>query len=123
MDNAPWSSNFARRCALAFVLLAAPGCMTVFSQGCYVAGRAPDNMVDPRVVVYGGLRNDVRAIGNLMRNDEMWREQRVVCSLSTVALGLDVVLSTVADTVILPITVVEALCMRDDASEAESEAR
>ena len=97
---------------LAIGLVLIPGCMTVFSQGAFLVGRAPDNMIDPETVIYAGFRNDLGAIGNLLSNDYAWTEERVQSSMWSVALAVDLILSLAADTVILPITVAEELYMR-----------
>lgn len=97
---------------LSTFLLVNSGCMTVISQAVYSAGQAPDNMMDPEVVIYGGFRNDLNALSNLSSNDEEWEREPVQTSMWGVAIVIDLVLSLVADTLLLPVTVAEEVYLR-----------
>lgn len=88
----------------AFALSGTPGCATCISQAGYCNGSAPDNMWDPDAVIYGGTRIWIGAIAN---GCQSW-DQDPVASAVFACVGLvDLPLSFVADTVLLPITLIE----------------
>ena len=98
----------SRRAAVLLVCLFpfVAGCATCLSQGAFFAGRAPDNMWDAEAVIYGGTRIWIGALCNI---SDSWGHDPLASAVF-VALGLlDLPLSIVADTVLLPVTAVEHL--------------
>lgn len=84
------------------------GCLSVASQLSYATGGA-DGMLDHRAVVYGGSR---AWFGTLRRGDgpfdgHMWDRQPIRQSLLVLFLVVDLPLCLVADTVLLPVTLLE----------------
>jgi len=96
------------RSPAALVLLASlSGCLTVASQLSYATRVAPDRMLDPNAVVYGGSRIHFRALGDGPFDGRMWRAEPAGQVLVSLFVLVDLPLCLVADTVLLPVTLLE----------------
>lgn len=111
-----------RRAPLSLALLAAllptlPGCATTMSQMAYVAGSSADDMFPPRDVVYGGTRCHCGLLYMATTSKRPSSGFSIVPAMLFVL--VDMPLSLVADTVLLPVTLVEwALLPSIDDDEA-----
>lgn len=83
------------------------GCMTVASQLSYATRVAADGMLEPSAVVYGGTRIHVRALGGGPFDGRMWRAEPAGQVLMSLFVLVDLPLCLVADTVLLPVTLLE----------------
>lgn len=83
------------------------GCMTVASQVAYIAGKSPDNMIDPEAVLYGGTRIHCGALSDGAFDGAAWSAAPFTQSLTLLFVVVDLPLSFVGDTLVLPITLIE----------------
>lgn len=98
----PTTSPRTPRLALASLLAILPGCMTAVSQDSWLAGSRSSSSVEPAAVVYGGTR----AHGSLLAS--AWSHDSAIDNVAYTLFEIfDLPLSFVADTVLLPITVLE----------------
>jgi uncharacterized protein YceK len=90
---------------LAALLATLPGCATTMSQMAYANGSSADDMFPPRDVVYGGTRCHVGILGMAATSKPPSSGPSIVPAMLFVL--IDMPLSLVADTVLLPVTLVE----------------
>jgi uncharacterized protein YceK len=85
------------------------GCMTVTSQLSFATGVAADGMIDPTAVVYGGSRVwfGTLGAGEGPANGYMWDHEPVTQAVMVLFLVIDLPLCLVADTALLPVTLIE----------------
>ena len=89
------------------------------SQLAYAAGGSADNMFPPREVIYGGTRCHCGILVMASTNRRLTSQPSAVPALLFVL--IDMPLSFVADTLLLPITIVEWALLGPDDDEAASE--
>lgn len=101
-----------RRAAIAAgaaaLLATLSGCMTAMSQVAFVAYEEPGVVLDPRAVLYGGTRAHGRLLDGAFTHGVL-PEDLLLLLFEVV----DLPLSVVGDTVLLPITLIEHAAMRD----------
>lgn len=115
-----------RRAPLRLALLAAllatlPGCATTMSQMAYAVGGSADNMFPPRDVIYGGTRCHCGLLYLAATSERPSTGYSIVPAMLFVL--VDMPLSFVADTVLLPVTLVEWVLLPpidDEASTGRS---
>lgn len=105
MPIRPSPSPRRHRAAVALLVATLPGCMTAISQKAYFEESA-DWLCDPSTVIYGGTRAHARMIGGGIEHDALFGDW-----LLPLFVLVDLPLSLVADTVLLPITVLERATM------------
>jgi len=84
------------------------------SQAAFCSGSAPDNMWDANAVIYGGTRIWVDGFSNI---SDDWRRDPLASLVFAVVGVLDAPLSLVADTVLLPITLIEHAARKESPEE------
>lgn len=104
------------------LLAATSGCATMMSQLSYAAGGSADNMFPPSAVIYGGTRCHCGILIMASTNARLTSQPSAAPALLFVL--LDMPLSLIADTLLLPITIVEwALLDPDDGDAANEKAQ
>jgi len=101
------------------LLAGTSGCATTMSQMAYVVGSSSDNMFPPREVIYGGTRCHCGILVMASTNERLMSQPSAVPALLFVL--IDMPLSFVADTLLLPITIVEWALLGPDDKDVANE--
>ena len=113
----------ARSRLMLVLAMALPSCMTTVNQVGYWSDSSVGHMTDPKAVVYGGTRADANALWNLATSmtSPGGSGGSVAARLGWGALCvIDLPLSLVADTLLLPLTLSEAWWLRAHRSQGGS---